>query len=155
MAFETPIDGCKKTHKTRTIKESMAWWMIFMSTILKKRALSKVNFQPVHALKIPESAFACTCKQKRGWYEKSFQSLYIWYCLKTDGNQRTLTFKQIWEWSVLCKFLVLHLAQLQSCSKLTSSAKGPAFIEKLVTFHRFQFTTTGELPDDFAVNQHR
>ena len=25
-----------------------------------------VNFQPLHALKIPESAFASTCKQKRG-----------------------------------------------------------------------------------------
>lgn len=44
----------------------MTWRMIFMSIILKKRVLSKVNFQPLHALKLPESAFACTCKQKRG-----------------------------------------------------------------------------------------
>ena len=44
----------------------MTWRMIFMSFILKKRVLSKVNFQPLHALKIPESAFAFTCKQKRG-----------------------------------------------------------------------------------------
>ena len=69
MAFETPVDGCKKT---RTIKESMAWRMIFMSIILKKRALSKVNFQPVHALKIPESAFALACSRLRDSGGKSF-----------------------------------------------------------------------------------
>ena len=63
MAFEAPVDVYKKKGK---IKESMTWRMIFTSIILKKRVLSMVNFQPLYALKIPESAFAFTCKQKRG-----------------------------------------------------------------------------------------
>ena len=57
-----------------------------------------VNFQPLHALKIPESAFAFTCKQKRG-SEGDMKNLFRAYvcgnCLRTDGKQRTLTFKQI------------------------------------------------------------
>lgn len=75
MAFETPVDVYKKTRK---IKESMAWRMIFMSIILKKRVLFTVNFQLLHALKIPESAFACTCKQKRG-SEGDMESLFRAY----------------------------------------------------------------------------
>lgn len=56
------MDECKKTRK---IKKSVAWRIIFVTIILCKRVLSKGNLQPLNALlQIPESAFACTSTSK-------------------------------------------------------------------------------------------